>query len=202
MGNAAMNSAIFDKNAIDATNIVGYIADIFTRRGIESYLGEQVSMAQHMLQAAQFAELANGPPELVVAALLHDIGHYSNEIPDTVLMQGTNNFHEEAGANFLADYFPPGVTEPIRQHVAAKRYLCATDRAYFSRLSQASVYTLKVKGGPMKPGEVVEFEKSPFLDSCIKVRLWDDEGKDPDRPHPDFSHYRAEVQGLVKNVAK
>jgi phosphonate degradation associated HDIG domain protein len=195
-----MTTAVFDKNAVNATNIVDYIADVFDRRGTESYLGEEVSMAQHMLQAAQQAEMSQAEPELVVAALLHDIGHYSNEIPDHVLMQGTNNYHEEAGANFLADYFPLSVTEPIRQHVATKRYLCATDPEYYSRLSEASVYTLKVQGGPMSRDEVAEFEKSPYLELCIKVRIWDDRGKDPEKPHPDFSHYREILQSLVQHA--
>ncbi len=193
-----MNATVFDRNAIDATNIVDYIADVFARRGAESYLGEKVSMAQHMLAAAQEAEISQADPDLIVAALLHDIGHYSNEIPDHVLMKGTNNYHEEAGANFLADYFPLSVTEPIRQHVAAKRYLCATDPEYLSRLSEASVYTLKVQGGPMNPDEVAEFEKSPYLDNCIKMRVCDDAGKDPDKSQPDFSHYRELVQSLVR----
>jgi len=194
-----MSTDVFDKNSIDASNIVDYIADVFSRRGAESYLGEKVSMAQHMLQSAQEAELSQADPDLIVAALLHDIGHYTNEIPDTVLMKGTDNYHEEAGANFLADYFPPSVTEPVRRHVATKRYLCATDPEYFSRLSEASVYTLKVQGGPMSPDEVAEFEKSPHLDSCIKVRVWDDAGKDPDKTYPEFSYYRDLVQSLVRS---
>ena len=194
-----MSTTVFDRNAIDAGNIVDYLADIFERRGAESYLGEKVSMAQHMLQAAQAAEQSQAGPDLIVAALLHDVGHYSNEISDTVLMKGTDNYHEEAGANFLADYFPLSVTEPIRQHVAIKRYLCATDPTYSSRLSEASVYTLNVQGGPMTLDEVAEFEKTPYLDNCIRLRIWDDEGKDPDKPHPDFSHYRDLVQSLVKS---
>lgn len=193
-----MSAAAFDKNAIDANNIVDYIADVFSRRGAESYLGEEVSMAQHMLQTAQEAELAQAGPELIVAALLHDIGHYANEFPDSVLMKGTDNYHEEAGANFLADYFPPSVTEPIRQHVAAKRYLCATDPEYFSRLSEASVYTLGVQGGPMSAAEVRKFESSPFLESCVKVRMWDEAGKDPNKKHPDFSYYQDLVQSLIR----
>ena len=190
--------ASFDRNAIDASNIVDYLAEIFVRRGAESYLGEKVSMAQHMLQAAQQAELSQADPALIVATLLHDIGHYSNEIPDSALMQGMDNYHQEAGANFLANYFPPAVTEPIRQHVATKRYLCAKDPEYYSQLSAASVFTLEVQGGPMNAEEVAEFEKSPHLDDCIKVRVWDDAGKDPDKSHPDFSHYREIVQSLVQ----
>ena len=110
---------------LSSQNIVNHIEDVFTRRGAESYLGEDVTMAQHMLQAAQSAEKSGAEDSLIVAALLHDIGHFKNEIPETSLAKGVDNFHEEAGANFLEDYFPLSVVEPIRQHVAAKRYLCA-----------------------------------------------------------------------------
>lgn len=195
-----MKHTAFDRNAINSDNIVDYIADVFERRGADSYLGEEVSMAQHMLQAAQEAERSRAAPALIVAALLHDLGHYSNEIPDTVLMKGTNNYHEEAGANFLMPYFPLAVTVPIREHVAAKRYLCATDPGYFARLSAASVYTLKVQGGPMGLSEIAEFEKSPFLDSCVALRIWDDSGKSPDKAHPEFSHYKKLVQSLIKDM--
>jgi putative nucleotidyltransferase with HDIG domain len=121
---------------ITSKNVVDLIEDIFLRRGAESYLGEKVTMAQHMLQTAQCAEKAGADSAQIVAALLHDIGHYKNEIPESSLAKGVNNFHEEAGANFLEEYFPASVVEPIRQHVAAKRYLCAVKADYFERLSQ------------------------------------------------------------------
>ena len=190
---------MFDRNAVNSNNIVAYLTNVFTQQGAESYLGEKVSMAQHMLQAAQCAEQANASAELIVAALLHDIGHYSNAIPDTVLMQGTNNYHEEAGANFLAEYFSESVTEPIRQHVATKRYLCAVDPCYFNKLSDASVYTLELQGGPMSTNEVREFEGSPHLKNCIDLRHWDEAAKDPDKTHPDFVHYQPLVKSLVIN---
>ena len=116
---------------ITSQNVVDLIEDIFLRRGAESYLGERVTMAQHMLQTAQCAEEAGADSAQIVSALLHDIGHYKNEIPESSLAKGVNNFHEEAGANFLEDYFPASVVEPIRQHVAAKRYLCAVKADYF-----------------------------------------------------------------------
>ena len=134
---------------LNSHDIVNYIEDIFDRRGAESYLGEDVTMSQHMLQAAQCAEKSGADNSLIVAALLHDIGHYKNEIPETSLAKGINNYHEEAGANFLEDYFPISVVEPIRQHVAAKRYLCAVKSDYFDRLSPASVHTLNLQGGSM-----------------------------------------------------
>jgi phosphonate degradation associated HDIG domain protein len=184
---------------INSFNIVNHIEDIFNRRGAESYLGEDVTMAQHMLQAAQCAEESGAADSLIVAALLHDIGHYKNEIPETALAKGINNYHEEAGANFLEDYFPTSVVEPIRQHVSAKRYLCAVKSDYFERLSPASIHTLNLQGGPMNKEEVKEFEKNEYLQECINLRYCDEDAKDPDRVCPLFSSYRGLIESLVKN---
>ena len=183
---------------INHLNIVNHIEDIFNRCGAESYLGEDVTMAQHMLQAAQCAEESGADETLIVAALLHDIGHYKSEIPETALAKGINNYHEEAGANFLEDYFPTSVIEPIRQHVSAKRYLCAVKSNYIERLSLASVHTLNLQGGPMNENEIKEFEKNAYLDDCIKLRYCDEGAKDPERIHPQFSYFRALVESLVK----
>jgi phosphonate degradation associated HDIG domain protein len=185
-------------NSINSDSIVDHIEDVFKRRGAESYLGEQVTMAQHMLQTAQCAEQAGADDSQIAAALLHDIGHYKNEIPETSLAKGIDNYHEEAGANFLEDYFPISVVEPIRQHVAAKRYLCAVKSDYFERLSAASIHTLNLQGGPMNEGEVKEFEKNVFLEQCINLRYWDEDAKDPERIHPAFSYYRPLVESLVR----
>lgn len=178
-----------DPKTLDAGTIVDFIADIFARRGAESYLGERVTMSQHMLQTAQLAEQAGADDETVAAALLHDIGHYTNEFPDDALAQGVDNLHEDAGAAILAPFFPPRVTEPVRLHVAAKRYLCATDPDYFARLSPASVHTLGLQGGPMDAGEAAEMAAHPDLDAVLQVRRWDDEGKDPAVATPPFDHY-------------
>ena len=183
---------------VTTDNIVDHIEDVFNRRGAESYLGEQVTMAQHMLQVAQCAEKAGADDAQIVAALLHDIGHYKNEIPESSLIKGKDNYHEEAGANFLEDYFPRAVVEPIRQHVAAKRYLCAVKDNYFERLSPASVHTLNLQGGPMSAEEVAEFEKNDYLDQCVALRYWDEDGKDPRREHPSFYYYRPLIESLVE----
>ena len=182
---------------LNSHDIVNYIEDIFDRRGAESYLGEDVTMSQHMLQAAHCAEKSGADGSLIVAALLHDIGHYKNEIPETSLAKGIDNYHEEAGANFLEDYFPLSVVEPIRQHVAAKRYLCAVKSDYFERLSAASIHTLNLQGGAMNEEEVKEFEKNVYLEQCINLRYWDEDAKDPERVHPAFSYYRSLVESLV-----
>ena len=184
---------------ITSKNVVELIEDIFLRRGAESYLGEQVTMAQHMLQAAQCAEEAGADITQIVAALLHDIGHYKNEIPESSLAKGVNNFHEEAGANFLEEYFPASVVEPIRQHVEAKRYLCAVRPEYFMRLSPASINTLNLQGGPMNEKEIREFEKNDYLEQCVNLRYWDEKAKDPERKCASFSYYRPLIESLVKN---
>ena len=182
---------------INSKIIVDLIEDSFLTRGAESYLGEQVTMAQHMLQAAQCAEESGADNEQIVAALLHDIGHYKNEIPESALAKGINNFHEEAGANLLEDFFPASVVEPIRHHVAAKRYLCAVRLDYFERLSSASLHTLNLQGGPMTVKEIREFEKNHYLNQCINLRYWDDEAKDPNRKNPPFSYYKPLLESLV-----
>lgn len=184
-------------NTLSAENIVAFIGDIFKRRGADSYLGEEVTMSEHMLQGAQLAEQANASDELVAAALLHDIGHYTNEFPDDALEKGIDNHHDEAGAAVLAAFFPPVVTECVRQHVAAKRYLCATNPDYFARLSAASVHTLSLQGGPMNEDEVATFEENPHLVDIVQVRLWDDEGKQPGLETPEFDYYAPLLQRVV-----
>jgi len=183
--------------SLDRSNIVAFIADIFERRGAESYLGEPVTMSQHMLQGAVLAEKEGAPDELVAAALLHDIGHYTSEFGPYSPEDTEDNHHDEAGARVLEHFFPAVVTECVRLHVAAKRYLCATDPAYWDKLSVASRHTLELQGGPMTAAEVVEFRNNPFHQEAVRVRLWDEGGKDPAMPTPEFRHYVPLLQRVV-----
>jgi [1-hydroxy-2-(trimethylamino)ethyl]phosphonate dioxygenase len=181
--------------------IVGVIADILTRRGSDSYLGEAVTMQQHMLQAAAQAEREGASDELVAAALLHDIGHYTGEFGEDYIEQGVDNFHEEAGAALLAPFFPPVVVECVRLHVAAKRYLCATDPTYFGKLTPASVATLALQGGPMEPDEVAQFERNPFFREAVRARIWDEGAKDPNALTPPFGYFAPALQRVVERHA-
>jgi phosphonate degradation associated HDIG domain protein len=178
--------------------IVDVIADILTRRGADSYLGEAVTMQEHMLQGACFAEREGAPDELVAAALLHDIGHFTSEFGEDYIEQGVDDLHEEAGARVIAGFFPPLVVECVRLHVAAKRYLCATDPSYFGKLSPASVQTLALQGGPMRPNEVAAFEATPYFREAIRVRLWDEAGKVAGLATPSFAHYAPLLRRLVQ----
>jgi [1-hydroxy-2-(trimethylamino)ethyl]phosphonate dioxygenase len=119
---------------LTADTIVDFIADIFARRGADSYLGEDVTMSEHMLQAAQLAEQAGADDQVVAAALLHDIGHYCSEFPADAQDQGIDNRHDDGRRRVLAPFFPQLVVDCVRCHVPAKRYLCATDPGYFARL--------------------------------------------------------------------
>lgn len=188
--------------ALTPDTIVAVIGDILERRGADSYLGEAVSMAQHMLQGAKLAEDEGAPEALVAAALLHDIGHYLNEFGDDYIAQGIDNLHEEAGARVLKPFFPPVIVACVRLHVAAKRYLCATDPSYRAKLSPASVETLKLQGGPMTETEVAAFERQPFCREAVRVRRWDDEAKDPAVTTPPFAHYAPILERVVRRRAK
>ncbi len=181
-------------------NVVSFIADIFARRGAEEYLGEPVTIAEHMLQCAELAEQSGARDALVAAALLHDIGHFTNEFPADAAEQGIDSVHEEAGAAVLRDFFPPVITDCVRHHVAAKRYLCATDPDYFARLSEASVLSLKLQGGPMSQAEAAGFARNPHLDDILQVRIWDDQGKDPAHQAPPFAHYRPLLERVVASA--
>jgi phosphonate degradation associated HDIG domain protein len=153
------------------------ILALYESRGTQAYFGERVSMVEHSLQAAHFARAEGAPEALVLAALLHDIGHLLEEVPDAIEEWTLDARHEEIGARWLARRFDEAVCEPVRLHVPAKRYLCATDAAYSARLSEASVHTLKLQGGPMPANEVSRFEAEPFWREALRVRRWDDQGK-------------------------
>ena len=186
-----------DFETLDRTNIVAFLEDIFERRGGEEYLGEPVTMAQHMLQGATIAQQNGQRDVIILAALLHDVGHFTSEFGMFSMNDTQDKFHEDAGAEILEQFFPTLVTDCVRYHVAAKRYLCATRPSYFDRLSDASVHSLNLQGGPMSDEEVKEFEKNPNLKDIIAVRFLDEAGKHPDMETPAFSHFAPLVQTIV-----
>jgi len=170
---------------------------IFRGRGTSSYLGERVSMIEHALQAACFARHAKVSDSLVVAALLHDIGHLVEEVPDNIEEWATDARHEAIGSHWLSRRLRAEVCEPVRLHVAAKRYLCATDETYLAQLSPASVVTLKLQGGPMSAQEVAEFKQERFFEEAVRVRRWDDQGKVAGLMTPGLGDYRALIDSLA-----
>ncbi len=172
------------------------IIAIIERHGSKAYGGERVSQREHALQAAYLAEQEGRPDALVVAALLHDIGHLLDGGDQGLAEQGIDASHEEVASQWLADRFGPEVTEPIRLHVDAKRYLCAVEPGYIDQLSAASVTSLNVQGGPFTADEVASFEESPFVDDAVSLRRWDDRAKTPGLQVPDLEHYRARLEAV------
>ena len=182
---------------LNATNIVDFIGSIFEKRGDEEYLGEPVTMGQHMLQGATMAEKSREPDEIIIGTLLHDIGHFTSEFGTFSMEDTEDRYHEDAGAAVLEQFFPKVITDCCRHHVAAKRYLCATDPEYFQKLSTASIHSLNLQGGPMSEAELKDFEKNPNLKKILKVRLYDDAGKIPGMVTPSFWHFAPLVQKMV-----
>jgi phosphonate degradation associated HDIG domain protein len=168
------------------------IGEMFAGPGAREHLGEPVPIGEHMLQAGALAEAADAAGALVAAALLHDIGHLLGEDED-------EDRHGEAGANWLSQWFGAAVTEPVRLHVPAKRYLCAVDTGYFGLLSAESVRTLSLQGGPMTADEVAAFEALPFFRDAVAVRRWDDQAKDPMITPPRFAHFAPLIEAFVRS---
>ncbi len=184
------------------------IGELFAGPGAGDYLGEPVTIGTHMLQAAALAEAAMtgageaGGTALVAAALLHDIGHLRQPSVGTggssPRASTADARHGEAGAAWLSQWFGPAVTEPVRLHVPAKRYLCATEPGYFGLLSEESVRTLARQGGPMTPAEAAAFEALPYARDAVSVRRWDDEAKNPQVTPPGFAHFAPLLAALVR----
>jgi [1-hydroxy-2-(trimethylamino)ethyl]phosphonate dioxygenase len=177
--------------------IVDEIVDLYARKGDASY-GEGVSMNEHGLQAALLAEQEGEEAPMIVAALLHDIGHLLHDYPETIADQGVDTQHESLASAWLSQYFPKEVSEPIRLHVAAKRFLCANVPGYFAELSPASVQSLQLQGGQMSPAESEAFRAEPFMAGALRLRRWDDQAKMVGLKTPGFRHYRPVIAAALR----
>jgi len=173
------------------------ILTLLKRGNADLYSGERISQLEHALQCAHFAQQAGAEDALVVATLVHDLGHILAG-GEYAAGRGIDDRHEQSGADYLARHFGPAVSEPVRLHVAAKRYLCATDPGYFDRLSEASVRSLALQGGPMTAQEAQEFEANPFAADAVRLRQWDEQGKIVGLKTPDLEHYRPMVEAALK----
>ena len=191
------NCAEFGITEFRMSDLRQELLDIFVCRATKRYGLSGVNQLQHALQCAAHAEADDAPPATVLACLLHDVGHMIHTLGENPAGRGVDDVHEQLGADWLAERFGPDVSEPVRLHVAAKRYLCATDPTYFGKLSAASVHTLSLQGGPMQPREIAEFERHPFYREAVRVRLWDEGGKTPGVRTPPFSHYVPLLQRVV-----
>ena len=144
----------------------------------QSFYDEVVTQLEHALQCAALAQQNDAGPTLITSALLHDLGHFIlDEHNADKAFLATDLNHEEIGARYLKPFFPEAITTPIRLHVPAKRYLCATDASYHDGLSEASKRSLKVQGGVMSNEEREAFEHIPHFRDALTLRRWDDLAK-------------------------
>lgn len=182
-------------------DVLAKVDALFNERGNSEYYGEAVTQLEHALQCACLAEQANQPAEVIAAALLHDIGHLLQSQGEDYLDQEVDDCHEVLGARFLSQGFVPAVTEPIRLHVPAKRYLAATRSGYCEILSPASAKSLELQGGPMTAEEIRDFEAEPFFAAAAVVREYDDLGKTVGLATPAYAHFRRYLEGVMKSTA-
>jgi len=173
------------------------IASLLTLKADGQYGLSDINQRQHALQAAWLAERLGCPEPLIVASLLHDIGHMVHDLGDNPAEAGIDDRHEERGHQFLQTCFGPEVTEPVRLHVAAKRYLCATEADYFSKLSKDSVLSLSLQGGPMSPQEVAAFDALPGSAAAVQLRRFDEQAKIKGLATPSVRHFMAYVARCI-----
>jgi phosphonate degradation associated HDIG domain protein len=175
---------------------INEIRAAFERRGQETY-GEGISQLDHALQCAAFAERDGVDAALVTATLLHDIGHLLHDLPADVADSGIDTQHEASGSAWLSRHFGLAVTEPVRMHVAAKRYLATMEPGYFEQLSDASKLSLRLQGGPMTATQAAAFAAEPFFADAIRLRRWDEEGKIVGYHGPVLDHFLPRVQACL-----
>ncbi|MBV8253812.1 MAG: HDIG domain-containing protein [Chitinophaga sp.] len=160
--------------------IAAEIFSLYETHGHRAY-GEDVTMLMHMMQSALIAEEQGFDDEMILAAFLHDIGHFFEEEEQ---MEGYGTMaHDTLGRRFLQERgFPERLILLVASHVQAKRYLTYSDSAYYDTLSETSKKTLAFQGGPMTEKEAAVFRADPLFEQYIQLRIWDDMGKETGIP--------------------
>ncbi|MFM7039723.1 MAG: phosphonate degradation HD-domain oxygenase [Planctomycetaceae bacterium] len=169
---------------------------VFDERGSRHY-GENVSELEHALQTAEFARQFGESDAVIVACLLHDFGHMLHDLGEDAALQGVDAKHEELGAELLRGLFPEEILDPIRQHVAAKRYLCWKQPQYAAGLSESSRRSLALQGGPMTDAEADAFQLRPHFAACVSLRRYDDMGKVPQMQTADLRSYEPLIRRFL-----
>jgi len=160
--------------------------------------GEGVTQMEHALQCAALAEADGAAASLVVAALLHDVGHLFEDEAEALRI---DDHHELSGAEVLGGLFGAAVVQPVALHVAAKRYLCFTEPGYFDALSAASKASLRLQGGPFDAAQAAIFESQPYWREALALRRYDDTGKSEVSSGRTFADFAPLMEGLIEEAA-
>ncbi|MFC2991044.1 HD domain-containing protein [Halomonas tibetensis] len=177
-----------------AAEVIAALEQLYVAAG-DAFYGEEVTQLEHAIQCAGLARRRGGSDELVVAALLHDIGHLIGSVD-----WRDANRHDEIGAELASIHFGEGVCAPIRLHAAAKRYLCRVDPNYEASLSAASRHSLAHQGGRMTDDECRAFENHEHFSAAVKLRRWDDAGKQTDLSHLAFRDFLPELLRVLQRL--
>ena len=181
-------------------DILSEIAQRLDINGRHRYGLSDINQIQHGLQAALLAEQAGDPPALIAAALMHDIGHMLHDLGENPAEDGIDDRHEDVGHAFLVAHFGPEVTEPVRLHVEAKRYLCGKESDYFAKLSKDSVLSLSLQGGPMSEEEIAAFERLPHWQEAVRLRRYDEGAKVKGLQTPPIAHFMPYVAQMLRRA--
>ena len=176
-------------------NVIEKIIDKF-QNNKSLYIGEKVTIAEHMIQSAMIAEKTKSKDTLICSCLLHDYGHFILDDPDELVREKKDGKHEDVGYEYLKKYFKEEIVEPIKNHVLAKRYL-ARDQKYFNLLSPASITSLKLQGGLMSDDEAQTFEKNKYFKDSIKLRRFDEAAKNEGVKIKDIVEYKSLLQASL-----
>lgn len=165
--------------------------------GAKPYGREAVTQLEHALQCATLAAAEQRTHELIAACLLHDFGHLVHNLGEDVAVRGVDDRHEYRAIPFLQNLFGPAVTEPIRLHVEAKRYLCAVDATYWASLSPASKRSLELQGGIFSAEDAAQFIRQPYAEDAVQLRIWDDRAKVPNLKTPTLDAFIPILQTVL-----
>ena len=179
--------------SVHEQQIIDELSAIYEGRAHGQYGLTLINQRAHAVQSGFHARAQGLPSSQIVAALLHDIGHMIHDLGEHPAANGVDDCHESLGADWLTTRFGPAVTEPIRLHVAAKRYLCTVESDYRSRLSNDSIESLALQGGDMSPGEIAAFEAEAWWQAAVALRRIDELAKDPHGPMPAFSEFHPDI---------
>jgi predicted HD phosphohydrolase len=175
------------------------LSEIYAGRATGLYGLTQINQLAHAVQSAHHARSQGLKASVVVAALLHDMGHMVHQLGEHPAAMGIDDQHEVIGANWLERYFGDDVTEPIRLHVAAKRYLCTVEDDYFGKLSKDSIESLALQGGQMSALEMADFQASAYWEDAVALRRIDEIAKDPKGAMPPFEEFSPEILSVLKH---
>lgn len=173
------------------------IEALFARRGAEQYAGEPVTQLEHALQCATLAEGEGADDELVTAALLHDLGHLTQDLGDSPTLRGIDDRHQHVALPHLKGLFSARVLGAIGLHVDAKRYLCATRPGYHEALSDDSKRSLVLQGGTFDAAQAAAFIAHAGAPDAVRVRVWDDLAKSPSMVTPSLTHFLERARRVV-----